>query len=129
MGDFEGLDEAAALVLWCARLPDLRAQAAAGRWTDRLERTVARVREHGRALDACVKFGLVDAGGQPTPIRGPGDAGVTRGYPDPHSGRPPMTGRGDYRCPRRLCSRQDRRDDEGRPPVCALFDDEPMRPR
>jgi hypothetical protein len=123
------LDEGQALVLWCLLLPELRRAAAAGRWSDRLERTVARVRDGGSALDACARFDLIPGPGSDSPVRGVGEpAGVGSAYPDPRGPRPPSTGRGEYRCPRGICGRQDRRDDEGRPPVCALFDDEPMLP-
>ncbi|MFE9746823.1 hypothetical protein ACFYOT_18125 [Saccharothrix saharensis] len=123
------LDEGQALVLWCLMLPELRRAAAAGRWSERLERTAALVRDGGSALDACRRFDLVPGADSDSSFRGIGDPpGVTGAYPDPRGPRPPSTGRGEYRCPRGVCGRHDRRDDEGRPPVCALFDDEPMLP-
>jgi hypothetical protein len=122
-----GFDEGHALILWCTILPDLRQQAIAGRWTDRLERAAARVREGGSALDACRQFDLIDDE-TVEPTRNAGDPGATHVYPMPRSSRPPRTGRGTYGCPRRLCARLDERDDSGHPPVCALFDNEPMQP-
>ena len=122
------VDEGQALVLWCLLLPELRRAAAAGRWSDRLERTAARVRDGGSALDACRQFDLITDRGSDGAVRGVEPAGVAGAYPDPRGSRPPSTGRGEYRCPRGVCGRHDRRDEEGRPPVCALFDDEPMRP-
>ena len=121
-------DEGQAVVLWCLRLPGLRRAAAAGRWSDRLERTVAQVRDGGSALDACRRFDLLPVERDDTSFRGVDPADITTAFPDPRGSRPPMTGRGEYRCPRGVCGRTDRRDDEGRPPVCALFDDEPMLP-
>jgi hypothetical protein len=121
-----GFDEGQALVLWCARLPDLRLAASVGGWTARLERAAARVRENGSALDACRQFDLLDAESA-GPTRSFGDPGAVPVYPTSHSPRPPRTGRGDYSCPRRVCARRDSRDDDGHPPVCALFD-EPMLP-
>ncbi|WP_424186692.1 hypothetical protein ACOBQX_02380 [Actinokineospora sp. G85] len=121
------LDEGQALVLWCAVLPDLRRAAVVGRWTDRLERAAVRVREGGSALDACRQFDLVD--GQPgEPTRNVADPGSAPAYPGARGPRPPRAGRGDYRCPRGLCARRDSRDDDGHPPMCALFDNEPMLP-
>jgi hypothetical protein len=123
------IDEGQALVLWCLLLPDLRRAAAAGRWSDRLERAVAQVREGGSALDACRRFDLLPDEDRDETSRGPVEpAGVAGAYPDPRGSRPPSTGRGEYRCPRGLCGRHDRRDEQGRPPVCSLFDDEPLRP-
>jgi hypothetical protein len=122
-----GFDEGQALVLWCTLLPNLHQAAVAGRWTDRLERAASRVREGGSALDACRQFDLLDAESA-EPTRNVGDPGSTPVYPTSRSPRPPRTGRGDYSCPRRLCARRDRRDDDGHPPVCALFDNEPMLP-
>ncbi|MCE6994979.1 hypothetical protein LZG04_09185 [Saccharothrix sp. S26] len=123
------LDEGQALVLWCLLLPELRRAAAVGGWSDRLDRAVARVRDGGSALDACRQFDLVAGDGPDDAARGVGEPSVvTNAYPDPRGPRPPSTGRGEYRCPRGVCGRHDRRDDEGRPPVCALFDDEPMLP-
>ncbi|MFD0201093.1 MULTISPECIES: hypothetical protein [Saccharothrix] len=123
------MDEGQALVLWCLVLPDLRRAAAAGRWSDRLERTAALVRDGGSALDACRRFDLIPGDDADGGTRGVGEQpGVAGAYPDPRGARPPGTGRGEYRCPRGVCGRYDRRDDAGRPPVCALFDDEPMLP-
>ncbi|MFC6092237.1 hypothetical protein [Saccharothrix lopnurensis] len=123
------IDEGQALVLWCLLLPGLRRAAATGRWSDRLERAAARVRDGGSALDACRRFELIADDDPEEPTRGVGEPpGVSSAYPDPRGPRPPGTGRGDYRCPRGVCDRHDRRDEEGRPPVCALFDGEPMRP-
>jgi hypothetical protein len=122
-----GFDEGQALVLWCARLPELRAAAVAGGWTARLERAAARVREDGSALDACRQFELIEAGSAPPTRNIFTDPGALPVYPSPHSPRPPRTGRGDYGCPRRMCARRDGRDDDGHPPSCALFD-EPMLP-
>ncbi|ASO20603.1 hypothetical protein FHR81_004715 [Actinoalloteichus hoggarensis] len=120
-------DEGDALVLWCALLPDLRRAAAAGRWTDRLERAAARVRDGGTALDACRQFDLLDAADRAEPTRSTDGLGAAV-YPTPRTPLPPRTGRGEYRCPRGRCARRDRRNDAGHPPVCALFDDEPMLP-
>ncbi|ONI81451.1 hypothetical protein ALI144C_19135 [Actinosynnema sp. ALI-1.44] len=124
MTDF---DEADALILWCTILPDLRREAMAGRWTDRLERAAVRVREGGSALDACRQFDLIDTETEST-TRSGGEPGITHVYPMSRSPRAPRTGRGDYSCPHRLCARRDERDDDGHPPVCALFDNEPMQP-
>lgn len=121
-----GFDEGQALVLWCTLLPDLRREAMAGRWTDRLERAAVRVREGGSALDACQQFELLDLETAEPPTRNVGDPLPV--YPTPRGSRPPRTGRGDYRCPRMVCSRRDNRDDNGHPPVCSLFDNEPMQP-
>ncbi|AUI59291.1 hypothetical protein [Amycolatopsis sp. BJA-103] len=120
-------DEGQALVLWCTVMPDLRQAAIAGRWTDRLERAASRVRKGGSALDACRQFDLLDAESA-EPTRSAGPPGSMPVYPTPRSARVPRTGRGDYGCPRKVCSRHDHRDDDGHPPVCALFDDEPMLP-
>ncbi|MBP2329696.1 hypothetical protein JOF56_010081 [Kibdelosporangium banguiense] len=122
-----GFDEGDALILWCTRLPELRKEAMAGRWTDRLERAVVRVREGGSALDACRQFDQLDEEPEESPTRD-ADPGSGHVYPRPRGSRPPLTGRGNYGCPRRLCARMDQRDDKGHPPVCALFDNEPMQP-
>ncbi|MFI9006029.1 hypothetical protein ACIGNX_02190 [Actinosynnema sp. NPDC053489] len=137
------VDEGGALVLWCLMLPELRRAAAAGGWADRLERTATRVREGGSALDACRRFDLIpdglgedgigdggigDGGIGDGGVRGIEPTGPANAYPDPRGPRSPAVGRGSYRCPRGRCGRRDHRDDEGRPPVCALFDDEPMLP-
>ena len=122
-----GFDEGQALVLWCTSLPDLREAAVAGRWTDRLERAAARVRDGGSAVDACRQFDLLDAEAAEL-TRNAGDPGAAPVFPSTRGPRPPRTGRGDYRCPRGVCARRDRRDDAGHPPVCALFDGEPMTP-
>ncbi|AOS61845.1 hypothetical protein [Actinoalloteichus hymeniacidonis] len=120
--------EGDALVLWCAMLPDLRRVAAAGSWSERLERAATRVRDGGAALDACRQFDLVDAAAASEPTRSTDGSGALPIYPTTRSPLSPRTGRGDYRCPRGRCARRDRRNAAGHPPVCALFDDEPMLP-
>ncbi|HVW44307.1 MAG TPA: hypothetical protein VHC18_23460 [Amycolatopsis sp.] len=128
------IDDAAepeALALWCENLPALRRRASAGRWSERLERAVQRVRDGGPALQACERFGLLppaEADTTPSPdgaVRAPeGIPVVTVPGLDPL----PPVGRGDYRCPRGRCLRRAERDDEGHPPVCTLFDHQPMLP-
>ncbi|WP_410652320.1 hypothetical protein [Amycolatopsis sp. cmx-4-54] len=122
-----GFDEGQALVLWCTAMSDLRRAAIAGRWTARLERAASRVREGGSALDACRQFDLLDAESA-EPTRSAGSPDQMPVYPSSRSPRLPRTGRGEYGCPRKLCMRHDHRDDDGHPPVCALFDNEPMLP-
>lgn len=125
------LDESQALALWCANLVVLRQRAAAGRWTARLDRAVERVRGGGSALHACEQFGLLQ---QKTPVTNRFSYLTPRGTDDaplvivPGLDPLPLTGRGEYRCPRQRCSRRGERDDHGHPPTCALFDHQPMSP-
>jgi hypothetical protein len=127
----EHLGEAYAMELFCTELPGLRERARPRGsdepgWQDRLERAVSRVRAGGSAVDACQQFRSVKRSDRTPedPTRGDGSYVGLDGWLEPV--RP--AGRGNYRCPRRLCSRQAERDAYGHPPVCAVFDDEPMQP-
>jgi hypothetical protein len=125
----EEMDQPQALALWCANLPLLRQRAAAGQWTDRLDRAAERLRAGGSALLACERFGLLERSAP-----GPAANGQSRGSDDPPLvlvpglDPLPLTGRGEYRCPGQRCSRREQRDDHGHPPVCTLFDQQPMVP-
>lgn len=120
------LDEPRALALWCAWLPELRARAVEGFWTDRLTRAEARVREGSSAVAACRKFGLTGPSGPPPSSRGePLTPGVVVA---PGLDPVPSVGRGSYTCPQRRCPRRASRDDSGRPPTCTLFDGASMIP-
>lgn len=122
-------DEPQALATWCEWLPKLRdrVRASRGDWGPRLERVANRVREGGSAIDACDRYRRFfespdeEADG---PGRGPlpPESLPRRGVPPV-----PAVGRGNYRCPRRLCVREGERDDQGHPPICETFA-EPMQP-
>jgi hypothetical protein len=121
------LDEAGAMALWCAWLPELRTRAAAGFWTDRLARAEARVRDGASPLAMCRTFGLTGPDRPPEPDfqrAEPGSAVVFA----PGLDAVPSVGRGNYRCPHLRCPRLAERDERGTPPVCALYDDLPMTP-
>jgi hypothetical protein len=119
------LDEAGAMALWCAWLPVLRERAAAGFWTDRLARAESRVRNGASPLATCRAFGLSGSDLPPESHRAEPGQGVVL---PPGLDTVPPVGRGNYRCPQLRCPRLAERDDRGRPPVCALFDDLPMTP-
>jgi hypothetical protein len=120
------LGEGDALALWCTELPKLRLAALNDGRVVRLERVLARVRSGRSALAACQRYGLLNPA---TPDDGHTRGGSTGADPFPQrgTGLVPPVGRGSYRCPRQRCPREAERDDQGRPPICALFD-EPMAP-
>ncbi len=91
-------------------------------------------------LSSCIVAILAGPGGPALQYRGErprqvGSVAILAGPGGPalRAGRRPRRGVGpgcDPRWPRRasVCGRHDRRDDEGHPPVCALFDNSPMLP-
>ncbi|WP_026422814.1 hypothetical protein [Actinokineospora inagensis] len=113
--------ERLALAALCAALPDLRPRAARGFWEDALDMHVAEVAGGGSAVAACRELGLqTDVTHPPNRGEDPADVGVRTDW------LPSPTLVGDYRCPGRHCARRADRDEQARPPRCAIFD-EPMR--
>jgi hypothetical protein len=116
--------ERSALSAFCVGLPGLRARAARGFWQDTLEMHVAEVVEGGSAVAAFRELGLLSPpegdGGLDPVERGEELAGGSAAWLP----RPVLVG--DYHCPLQRCVRRGVRDDDGRPPWCALSD-QPMR--
>jgi hypothetical protein len=106
--------ERSALSVFCAALPDLRVRAARGFWQDTLDMHVSEVAEGG----SCRELGLLARPGGDSPERGDLE-GASAGW------LPAPVLVGDYHCPVDRCVRRAARDDEGRPPRCALYD-QPM---
>jgi hypothetical protein len=112
-----GLTERIAVGFLCERLPELRARAEAGYWSDRLELNVDDVADGGSGLVACQDLGLL-----PDPHQG----GTTRGAELPAvdggriDGLAPVTLAGRYGCPHGRCVRHADRDDRARVPECHL---------
>jgi hypothetical protein len=104
------MDERQAMALLCESLPALRAGAEAQFWAEALEMHIEEVAAGGPALHAVDQLGLIE----PPPT-------IREGVPVLH-GLEPVRLVGDYRCPRRRCSRRAERDDQGRPPLCALIE-------
>jgi hypothetical protein len=110
-----GLTEPEAVAFLCEWLPELRARAEAGYWTDRLDLNVDAVADGGSAVAACRDLGLLTAE----------DDGPTRGDPPGVDGAriaglAPVTMVGRYRCPHGRCGRRADRDERARVPECHL---------
>lgn len=108
------LSEREAVGFLCERLPELRARAEAGYWTDRLDLNVDEVAHGGSALTACHELGLIPDTTGPTRGDGPGVDGARI------AGLSPVTLAGGYTCPIRRCVRQADRDEQARVPQCHL---------
>jgi hypothetical protein len=117
---FDAAAERAALAAFCAALPMLVERAARGFWQDTLEMHVAEVAGGGPAVRACRELGLHT--GEEDPHRG-GDEGLA-GASAAWLPLPALVG--DYRCPLARCDRRAGRDEQARPPRCAVSG-EPMR--
>jgi hypothetical protein len=111
--------ERRAITAFCDALPFLRTRAAAGFWEDTLEMHVAEVAEGGSAAAACRELNLelddrrlATRGGEPGI-----DGAVTDWLPAPQLV-------GAYTCPLRRCARRADRDEQARPPRCALTGDQ-----
>lgn len=103
-----------ALAVFCSALPELRVKASDGFWEDTLDMHVAEVAGGGSALAACRELSL-DLN-RPSPHRGDGagiDGAATDWIPAP-------VVLGGYVCPLRRCVRRGERDEQGRPPRCAV---------
>ncbi|MCX5097325.1 hypothetical protein OOK36_53545 [Streptomyces sp. NBC_00365] len=114
----EGLTEAAALALWCARLPGLREQARATGVTERLERDAARVRD-GSSAQRAVRKWLQDADTETA--RNWSGRSVLNLVGLPGAPRTPTVTAGRYGCPLGKCDRTAGRDAQGHTPVCHAF--------
>lgn len=114
----EAAAEREALAAFCAALPTLRASAARGFWQDTLEMHLAEVAAGGSAVRACAELGLTGTG-ETTRGEGTLEGASTSWLPAPAL-------YGDYRCPLERCARRAGRDEQARPPRCALSG-EPMR--
>lgn len=114
--------ERSALSAFCAALPELRARAARGFWQDTLDMHVAEVAEGGSALAACRELGLLRPDSD-APVSGAAERGELEGASAGWLPQPSLIG--DYHCPVRRCARRGARDDDGRPPWCALSE-QPM---
>lgn len=112
--------ERRALTAFCNALPYLHVHAARGFWIDTLDMHVAEVAGGGSAVAACRELELelddqqrlVTRGGEPRI-----DGAATNWLPEP-------TLVGAYVCPLRRCARRADRDEQGRPPRCALTGDQ-----
>ncbi|MBM7775031.1 hypothetical protein JOD54_005235 [Actinokineospora baliensis] len=108
--------ERSALAVFCAALPRLRVLAVRGFWEDTLEMHAAEVAAGGSAVSACRELDIDRARDS---VRGDkDDAGARTDW------LPPPTLVGDYHCPGRRCARRADRDDQARPPRCAVFDEQ-----
>ncbi|RLK59049.1 hypothetical protein [Actinokineospora cianjurensis] len=103
-----------ALAVFCAALPRLRASAVLQFWEDTLEMHVAEVAAGGSAASACRELALTVA---PPPNR---DDGV--GARTDWLAAPSLVGA--YVCPGKRCPRRADRDEQARPPRCAVFDEQ-----
>lgn len=109
--------ERRAVTAFCDALPFLRTRAARGFWDDTLEMHVAEVAEGGSAVAACRELNL-ELDDRPVTRGEPGiDGAVTDWLPAPNLV-------GAYTCPTRRCARRADRDDQARPPRCALTDEQ-----
>ena len=111
------------LAAFCAGLPRLREKAAEGFWDDRLEMHVEEVATGGSAVAACAELGLVATPGTGRPQTRGTDPGLAAAATD-WLAEPEVVG--DYACPLRRCGRRAGRDEQARPPHCAVAE-KPMR--
>jgi hypothetical protein len=111
------LTEEAARALLCQLLPELRRDAAAGFWQDRLHSSLATLADGGSAVAVCQELGLITSD-----LPEPAGRGAFVTVP----GLDPVRVMGDYICPGGRCPRTATRDERGRPPVCGLTG-QPMR--
>ncbi|GAA3059203.1 hypothetical protein [Actinokineospora globicatena] len=105
-----------ALAVFCAAVPGLRTRAVRGFWEDTLEMHVAEVAAGGSAVSACKELKL-DPAAAPPPNRDDGTGPRTDWLPVPSLV-------GGYVCPGKRCARRADRDDDARPPRCAVFDEQ-----
>jgi hypothetical protein len=120
------LGEGEALTLLCGYLDELHEHAERGLWAGRLERVVRGVRDGASAVEACARLGLIVTVDEAETRTGVGGGGPWR-VPGLSSPDLPI-GRGRYTCPRVVCQRRGKRDADGHPPYCDLFE-QPMQPQ
>jgi hypothetical protein len=113
--DHHQAGERRALAVFCAAVPALRARAARGFWEDTLDMHISEIAAGASALDACEQLGLRTDESPEPPVRG--DHLHTGGRTD---WLPPPSLVGDYRCPTGRCGRRADRDEQAKPPRCAV---------